>query len=281
MPRSIREIAIILLFIAGGLVILFSTGTEPGNGIVGRALYTVIRPFQQVISGAHNRIGNVWRSYFYLVGVKEQNKALQDEIRKLRRQKAELLFKERENRRLRKLLNLKRQNEFPSIVSRVIGEDAVGWYRTLFIDRGSNDGVQVDMPVTVAEGVVGRVTRGSPDMSQVILITDPGLSVGCRIARTRDRGVLSGSVDNGCILRYIRLESEIRAGDEVVTSGLDGIFPRGLSIGRIASVSKGEQGLFLEARVIPAVNFSEIEEVLVVLGRRGGFDIRPGLEERR
>ncbi len=281
MPRSIREIAIILLFIAGGLVILFSTGTQSGNGPATRALYTLLRPFQHAVFSVHNRIGSIWYSYVDLLGVKEQNKALQDEIRKLRLQRADLLFKERENRRLRKLLNLKRQHEFPSIVARVIGEDAVGWYRTLFIDRGTGDGVLPEMAVTVAEGVVGRVTRSSREMSQVTLLTDPDLSVGCRIARTRDRGVLSGSLDNGCILRYIRLESKIRPGDEVVTSGLDGIFPRGLPIGRVGSVSKGEQGLFLEASVIPAVNFSDIEEVLVVLGRRGGFDIRPGLEERR
>jgi len=281
MPRSIREIAVILFFIAGGLVILFSTGTQPGNSVAGRVLYTVVHPFQKLVFSIHSRVGSVWHSYLDLVGVKEQNRALQNEIQRLRQQRAVLLFKERENRRLRKLLNLKRQHEFPSIVARVVGEDAVGWYRTLFIDRGSNDGVLPEMAVTVAEGVVGRVTRSSRDMSQVTLLTDPGLSVGCRIARTRDRGVLAGSLDNGCILRYVRLESDIRRGDEVVTSGLDGIFPRGLPIGRIASVSKGEQGLFLEARVTPAVNFSEIEEVLVVLGRRGGFDVRPDLEEPR
>jgi len=281
MPRSIREIAIILLFIAGGLVILFSSGTQSGNSAVGRALYFVIRPFQHVVFGTQSRIGNVWHSYLDLVGVKEKNRELQDEIKKLRQENAALLFKERENRRLRKLLDLKRQHEFPSIVARVIGEDAVGWYKTLFIDRGAGDGVRPDMSVTVAEGVVGRVTRSSHDMSQITLLTDPSLSVGCRIARTRDRGVLSGSLNDGCVLRYVRLASDIHPGDEVVTSGLDGIFPSGLPVGRIASVSKGEQGLFLEANVVPAVNFSEIEEVLVVLGRRGGFDVRPGLEDRR
>ncbi|MDQ7783219.1 MAG: rod shape-determining protein MreC [Desulfomonilaceae bacterium] len=280
MPRSIREIAIILLFIAGGLVILFSTGTKPGDSAAARALYTVIRPIQHAVYGIHHRIGGIWNSYFDLVGVREENRSLQEEIRKLRRQRSVLLFKERENRRLRKLLDLKRQHEFPSIAARVIGEDAVGWYRTLFIDRGSSDGVLTEMPVTVAEGVVGRVTRNSQDMSQVTLLTDPGLTVGCRIARTRDRGVLSGSLESGCVLRYIRLESDVRPGDEVVTSGMDGIFPRGLPVGRIESVTKGEQGLFLEARVTPAVNFSDIEEVLVVLGRRGGFDVRPGLEDR-
>lgn len=281
MPRSIREIAIILLFIAGGLVILLSTGTQPGNGAVAGTLYTLVGPFQRAVTGVHSRIGGIWSSYVDLMGVKQENKALRDEIEKLRRQRADLLSQERENRRLKKLLGLKTQHEFPSMAARVIGEDAVGWYRTLFIDRGSGDGVLPEMAVTVAEGVVGRVTRSSGEMSQVTLLTDPDLSVGCRTARTRDRGVLSGSLQNGCILRYIQLESKVRPGDEVVTSGLDGIFPRGLPIGRIESVSKGEQGLFLEARVIPAVNFSDIEEVLVILGRRGGFDVRPGLEDRR
>ena len=117
-------------------------------------------------------------------------------------------------------------------------------------------------------------------MSQVILLTDPDLSVGCRIARTRDRGILTGSLDNGCVLRYVNLDSKMRPGDEVVTSGLDGIFPRGLPIGRVESITDGDQGLFLEARVVPAVNLGEIEEVLVIVGRRGGFDIRPGLETK-
>jgi len=141
--------------------------------------------------------------------------------------------------------------------------------------------VHPDMPVTVAEGLVGRVVNSSSDMSRVLLLTDPNHSVDCRVASTRDRGVLSGSLERGCILRYIHLKSRIRPGDEVVTSGLDGIFPRGLPVGKVETVEKGSQGLFLEARVIPAVDFSEIEEVLVILGQRGGFDIRPGMEDKR
>ena len=161
MSRSIREIAIILFFLAGGLITLFSVGRQPQNSVVGKAVYMVIRPFQEAVSGIHNRALNVWTSYVDLVGVKEQNRDLHDKIRKLERQRATLLYKARENRRLRKLLNLKKQHEFPSIVAQVTGEDAVGWYRTLFIDRGSDDGVLPNMAVTVAEGVVGRVTSGS------------------------------------------------------------------------------------------------------------------------
>ena len=115
----------------------------------------------------------------------------------------------------------------------------------------------------------------------MLLISDPNLSVDCRLIRTRDRGVLNGSLDGGCILRYLDLRSDVKPGDEVVTSGLDRIFPKGLLVGTVQVVRKGPQGLFLEAQVKPAVDFSEIEEVMIILGKPGGFDIQPGLEEKR
>jgi rod shape-determining protein MreC len=280
MPRSIRDTAIVLLLIAGGLLILFSSEKSSGGNVVSRALYTIVSPVQRIVFAAHSQARHVWSSYIDLVSLKETNRMLKQELLDLRRQNAALLRDEQENRRLRKLLKLKAHHEFPSVVAQVIGEDAVGWYRTFFINRGSEDGVRPFMAVTAAEGVVGRVARTSREMSQVVLVTDPNLAVDCRVARTRDRGVLTGSTEKKCVLRYLRPDSDVRPDDEVVTSGLDGIFPRGLRVGRVESVTRDEQRLFDEARVIPAVNFSEIEEVLVILGDQGGFDIRSEMEER-
>lgn len=243
-----------------------------------RTIYTIVNPLQKATFAVHSRARHAWESYINLVNIQKENQALKRQVLDLKHQKAALLQEELENRRLRKLLKLKAQHEFPSVVAQVIGEDAVGWYRTFFINRGSEDGILPRMAVTAAEGVVGRISRTSREMSQVVLVTDPNLAVDCRVARTRDRGVLTGSAQDKCVLRYLRLDSEARPGDEVVTSGLDGIFPRGLPVGRIESVSKDDQRLFLRARVIPAVNFSEIEEVLVILGAKGGFDIRSGME---
>lgn len=281
MPRSVREIAIVIFLIGGGLVILFSSANRAGEqGLGTRAIFRVIRPFQEAVTAVHDRI-NGWRKhYITLVGVSKENDVLKHEISELRKERTDLLNAESENRRLKKLLDLKSRHEFPSLVAQIIGEDAVGWYRTLFINRGSEDGVLPNMPVTVAEGIVGRVFKTSSDMSQVMLITDPNLSVDCRILRTRDRGILSGSLERACVLRYVNLKSEVKPGDEVVTSGLDGIFPRGLSVGKIQSLRKGPQGLFLEALVLPSVDFSAIEEVLVVLGHRAGFDLQPGLDDK-
>ena len=281
MPRSVRDIAIALFLLAIGLVTIFSSLGNPAGGPLSRFAYTVARPFQEAVFTVKSGLKGLWLDYVALIDVQTENRKLKAQIRHLRQERTILLNKAGENRRLKKLLDLKSTDEFPSLVAQVIGDDAVGWYRTFLINRGSDDGVLPNMSVTVAEGLVGRVVKSSGGMSQVLLITDPGLSVDCRVARTRDRGVLTGSLDKGCILRYIKLKSGIRAGDEIITSGLDGIFPRGLSVGRVKSVRRGGQGLFLEAMVIPSVDFSEIEEVLVVLGVRGGFDIGWNLERER
>jgi len=280
MPRSIRDSAIVIFLIAGGLVILFSSDKNSGGNVITRTVYGIVSPVQRAAYAGYRHVRYTWDSYVALVGVQEENRNLKKQLADLKRQHAALLAEQRENRRLRKLLNLKAQHEFPSVVAQVIGEDAVGWHRTFFINRGSEDGILPFMAVTAAEGVVGRIAKTSGEMSQVVLVTDPNLAVDCRVARTRDRGVLTGATENKCVLKYLQPGSDVRPGDEVVTSGLDGIFPRDLPVGRIDTVSQDDQRLFLQARVTTAVNFSEIEEVLVILGEQGGFDIRSGMESR-
>lgn len=279
MARPVREIAIIIILIGGGLVILFSASSE--RSPLTEILYPIMRPAQEPIAAIHRRLKSVKDGYVELLRVHDENKSLKDQLRNLNRERASLISAQSENRRLKKLLNLKANHDLPSLVAQVIGEDASGWHRTLIINKGSDDGVQLDMAVAAADGILGRINRSSSDASQVLLMTDPGLAVDCRVVRTRDRGILTGSLERQCILRYIDPKSAIAAGDDLVTSGLDGIFPKGLPVGRVESVRKGPQGLFLEAWVAPYANFSEIEEVIVILGPKAGFDLQPGLEEKR
>ncbi len=241
-----------------------------------------MRPFQQAVYYLQSSVGGVWRNYVALWGLRTENDRLTREISGLKREKAVLQNTEKENQRLRQLLGFKSQQEFPTVTAQVIGADAVGWYQTILLNRGTDDRIEPKMPVVVAEGVVGKVVKNSGGMSQVMLITDPDLSVDCRVVRTRDRGLLSGngSRASGCVVRYLDLKSEVLAGDDVVTSGLDGVFPRGLPLGKVKAVRKGAQSLFLEAMVAPAVDFPGLEEVLVILKFKGGFDIRPGLDVR-
>lgn len=281
MPRSIREIALVLVLVGAGLVLIFSSEDEREAGALGKVAYTVLRPIQRAVSSVHVQVRDLWKGYIDLVAVRVESRQLKEEIQTLRREKAELLSKERENLRLKKFLDLKDRYECPSLVAQIIGEDAVGWYRTFLINRGSEDGVMPGMPAAVPEGIVGRVVRTSASVARVRLITDPNLSVDCRVARTRDRGILNGHLDRECILRYVDSKAKMREGDEVVTSGLDGVFPKDLPVGTVSQVRNDPQGLFLEALVKPVAQFSEIEEVLVILAKRSGFDIRPGLEDKR
>lgn len=281
MPRSIRDIALVIAFIGGSLLLLFSASKRSDSGLASGILYGLLRPLEQAVFGLHKGISDTWSTYVNLINVKQENQELKEEIQKLKRDKAALTAKENENLRLKRLLNIKAVHEFPSLVAQVIGEDASGWYRTFFINRGTDDAVAPGMPIIAPDGVVGKVVRTSAAMSQVLLLIDPNLSLDCRVVRTRDRGILKGSLDGGCMLRYVNLKSQVEPGDEVVTSGLDGVFPAGFPVGKIKSVRSGDQGLFLEASVTPSADLSSVEEVLVILGSRGGFDIQPGLEEKR
>ncbi len=273
MTRNSRNIALLLLILGGGLLILFSYLGDRESAVLERIALTIFSPFQKGATAVKSTISDFWGSYIALTDLKRENQRLRKTIGRLQHQKEMLLNQERENQRLKKLLALKADPEYPSIVAQVIGEDAVGFYRMLFVNKGSSDGVYTGMPVTVAEGLVGRVSAAGSSASRVFLINDPKLSVDCRVRRTRDRGILTGSMDGGCILRYLDLRSDVREGDAVVTSGLDGSFPRGLSVGMIASVSKDSRNLFLEAAVEPAADLAKLEEVLVILRGSVGFDI--------
>jgi rod shape-determining protein MreC len=281
MPRSIREIAIVIILVGLALLLIFSSSLNSGYSVAGRLVYSALRPFQQVFFGLRETITNYWSGYTELVAVRSENQELRQQVQRLRQDISGLSNLQSENRRLLKLLNLKSAFEFPSTVAQVIGEDATGWYRTLFVNRGQEDGVFTGMPVVAGQGLVGKIGRTSGNSSQVILISDPHSSLDCRVERTRDRGVVSGSLEKGCLMRYINEYSSVRQGDQVLTSGLDGIFPKGLPVGSVQSVRKSDQGLFLEARVVPFVNLSDLEEVLIILGKQGGFDIQSPIEELR
>ncbi|MFH0960784.1 MAG: rod shape-determining protein MreC [Pseudomonadota bacterium] len=216
-----------------------------------------------------------------IVGVGQENRLLTEEIRRLRTEILTLKEKDLENKRLKKILALKRKVDHPTLVAQIIGEDASGLFRTVLINKGTSDGVLPDMAVTVPEGIVGKIIRSSSTMAQVIMITDPSMSVDCRVERTRERGLLTGSYSYSCVLQYLNKEVKLEQGDLVVTSGLDGIFPRGMVAGTVDSVRSSEQGLFLEAIVTPGAKISEIEEVIVILGTQGGFSMEIGQEANR
>lgn len=278
MPKSVKEIGIALLLISLALIILFSSGSKVHTGFLSEALSFLVKPFYSTVFFVKKQFGAVFDSYVMLVSVKSENDDLKRENARLRMENAGLLERAAENQRLRKFMGLKSSLEYPSLVAQVIGLDASGVYRNVFINRGREDGILSNMPVVVADGIVGKVVRTSANMAQVALLTDPMVSIDARVERTRDRGVVIGNGKNACIMKYLSRKASVRSGDKIITSGLDGIFPKGLSIGVIESAQPGPQGLFLEAQIQPTADLDELEEVLVILLKQGGFYVEPFLE---
>ncbi len=180
--------------------------------------------------------------------------------------KERFLFEmEEENKRLRRLLDLKEQSSYEGLASSVIAREPSNWFQALLLDRGERSGVKKDSIVVTPEGLVGRVIKVNKNSSQVLLITDPGSEIGALVQRTRIQGVIQGR-KRDLILKYLPLEADVREGDLVLTSGLEGgLFPKGLAIGRIKKIeSPHPQDLFLKIVVIPEVNLSSLEEVLLL-----------------
>lgn len=179
-----------------------------------------------------------------------------------------LLEIEEENKRLRRLLGLKEHLIYESLASAVIAREPSNWFNAFLLDGGEKAGVKKDSVVITPEGLVGRVIKVNENSSQVLLITDPGSEIGALVQRSRIQGVIQGK-KRYLILKYLPLEANVREGDLVITSGLEGgLFPKGLVIGKIKKIEPPHpQDLFLEVIVIPETNLSRLEEVLVLKTR--------------
>jgi rod shape-determining protein MreC len=224
-------------------------------------------PAVHAVSGTIGGVRNLWERYLGLVGTQAENKVLQEEIRHLKRLNRSYDEIRQENIRLRHLLSLSGSIEYDSISARVIARAPEFLLaNVLYIDRGRKDGVQVDLPVLSGSGIIGRTVYVAGDQSQVQLITNPDASVGVMLENTRTPGVLRGTGELLMDLSYINNTEQIQAGDSVLTSGLDGIFPKGFLIGKVADFSQGD-GIFYDIRVRPLADFRHIEEVSVLMPR--------------
>jgi len=189
---------------------------------------------------------------------------LDTENRRLRAELAELVELRQENQRLRRLLGFVEAAEKRTVAARVIAEDASSWFRTIDIDRGSADGVTEGLPVVNDAGLIGRVVRSTPHSARVLLITDASSAVAVLVQDQRIRGVCRGQ-GGALALDFALVQDDIQVGDGVITSGLGGIFPKGLVVGFVRSVHREQFGLFQTVEVEPVVDFAHLEEVLVLL----------------
>ena len=222
-----------------------------------------VTPFEKAIVWAQKGSSGLWHNYFYLRGVRQENRDLKYEIQRLRLEQVRLSQDAEQARRLQALLGFKEQFISKTLPAQVIGFDGSELSRAVYIDKGSNDGLKRDMAVITADGVVGKILRVYSSTSLILLIDDQTSGVGVFLEGSRLQGVLRGTPAGGVVLEKILGDETVQPGEKVLTSGGDRIFPKGLSAGTVASVSKGSDS-FLNIRVHPAANLGKLEEVLVI-----------------
>lgn len=230
-----------------------------------RGVGSVLAPLQaEIYRGASLPLG-LWENYLALVNVRVENRRLAEQIREMNSRLTAMEELEQENERLMVLLNLRKNVREKMVTARIIGEDVTPWFRTLTIDRGSDDGLGDGMPVLAAGGVVGQTVKVTPNSSRVMLLTDNASGISATIQRSRARGVVKGKGDNLCSLEFAMRGEDVQVGDQVVTSGVGGLFPKGHLIGEVTMVKKGEYGVFQTVTIRPAVTIARLEEVVVAL----------------
>ena len=243
-----------------------------------QALLFVVSPFIKVTSATIQGVTATWRDYVDLRALREENKRLQLETTTLKRRLEQLQDQALETQRLERLLAMRQASRAEFLTARVVGKDATNWFKTILLDRGSADGIRRNQPVLAPDGLVGRVVEVTPNSARVQLLTDPVSAVGGLIQRTRVTGIVSGNLGAGARVRYLPLMADVAVGDEVVTSGMGGVFPKGILIGRITSVERKSGALFQEATLQSGVDLSRLEEVLILtnLDGREGFESGAG-----
>jgi len=225
----------------------------------------ITAPFQRLIKATINITEGIWLKYFGLVDVCDENSRLKREIENLRTENYRYQEILATHERLQKLLQFKKTINWPVLAAQVIGRDPTGWFKSVIIDKGKNSGLKVNMPVVNARGVVGRLVSVSPNYAKVLLIIDQNSAVDCIIQRSRDEGIVKGLSLKICRLDYVVKTSDVVVGDKVVTSGLGRVYPKGLPVGEVMEVVNISGELFKDIKVRPMVDFSKLEELLVIL----------------
>lgn len=218
--------------------------------------------FERIVTGTVNTVSSIGNRYVFLMRTSRENERLKEEVDRLRLENAGMNELLTENERLRDALNFRRLNPLSSVMAQVIGKEMSPTSSTITISKGSDNGIEKDMAVITPTGVVGRVQAVLPALSKVLLLTDPGSTLAVRVQRNREEGLLEGKLVN-CALKYVSYYADIQKGDLLVTSGLDGIYPKGLPVATVVRVIKREASSFQTVVAEPIVRFSRLEEVLV------------------
>lgn len=256
-------IAFILLI---GIFVLLSPEIKqsPKYNLLERPLLNITGFIQSGITTISQGISSLWHGYVNLINVQKENEMLVEEVKRLRSEVIYLKEKAATGDRLTELLKLGDSSVDKQAAASIIAKDPVNWYEALVINKGEKEGIEPGMGVITAGGVIGRVVKTSPDYSRILLMSDRNSAVAGLIQRTGYEGIVSGQHGSTLRLDYILTDADVQNGDIIVTSGTDGVFPRGLMIGRVNRVEKPQNRLFQSVELILEANLFREREVLVI-----------------
>ncbi|MGE3261913.1 MAG: rod shape-determining protein MreC [Bacteriovoracia bacterium] len=229
-----------------------------------KAAVAVSTPVQSAIRWSIDTSWDALQSYLLLWNTQDNNKSLALENRKLLNELASFQEVARENDRLRQLVDFNNPMAGRKVVARVIAQDVSPEFRMLRLNKGANEGVEAGMAVVALEGVVGRVIRVGRNFSDVLSLLDAVSAIDAILQRNRVRGVIEGQGGQQLSMKYLRRTDDVQEGDLIVSSGIGGLFPKGLTIGKVTSVKKKNFGISQTVEVVPSVDFNRLEEVTVI-----------------
>ncbi|MDR1166417.1 MAG: rod shape-determining protein MreC [Deltaproteobacteria bacterium] len=222
-------------------------------------------PLAAATAGFARAVETFWRRYFNLVGARVENERLRAIVNRQSKLINDYREDRLENQRLKTLLAFQNQSPFQFLTAKVLAWDPGPFFQSFIIGAGSSDGVPLEAPVVTDQGIVGRVAELSPNYAKVLLVTDLSSGVDAFVERNRVNALIVGAGPGKLSLDYARKAEDVRVGDLLVSSGLDGIFPGGLSLGTVTFVDKMSMGFFMRAEVSPSVDIAVLEEVSVIL----------------
>jgi rod shape-determining protein MreC len=265
LKRYREPLVVIALLFYPGISYLTSghRGREPN--FIDRTVLAIASPVQRAMTWVCDGIGAGFTGYVGLRGVHEENEVLKKENADLRSQLNDMREASAENGRLKKLLDYSQNTVETDVAARVIGINPVRDLLSVRLNRGQDDGVRARMPVVTADGVAGQVQQAVDGWSDAVLITDPSSKIAALVQRSRVRATAVGAGGGKPLaLKNVLRIDDVQEGDVVVTAGTDGIFPKGLVLGKVQGVEKSSSGMFLKAELVPAVDLTKLEEVLIL-----------------
>ena len=261
-----QRTAVLFIAVMLGHILLISAQVNSRGGVPLLEVVTfgAFAEVQRAAAGVTGSVRSVWRGYVDLRHVRTENDALKRQLSDLQVQfQHERALAERA-RQLERLLGFKTEIRLDTIPALIIGAGATPDIRTMTLDKGASSGVKANMAVIAPTGVVGRIVTPTATAAKVQLLIDRNAAAGALVSRSRAQGVIVGTGDDVLRMDYVQGVADVKVGDIIETSGIDGIYPKGFVIGKVEGVERGSGSVYKTIRVRPAVDFTRLEEVLVV-----------------